>query len=227
MGWWKDKKDEKEVWVGDEGIDSAIGFLKDLTKFYEEDHDRRPKLDEVLRVLELTFQSVGYDYLHQGDRFELKFLKANVRERAKRQAYRAGDVFAVPFRKGKWVYGQILWNSPNMGPLTQFYDFTTTTPKPLNDVSKLKKLFYIYASDEGLINREWPIVGHVATTMTESELPPFVVDDAGLLEIGDRVIRDATTQEKRRLPFSAIWSVEAIHEKLRNPTARNKPARDD
>jgi hypothetical protein len=86
MGWWTVDSSRGELYVGDEPLDFVGDLLKNLARVYVEDLGRRPKLDEVCKLLELGL-STADDYLSGAGNIEVAAIQARTKKRRKRQPF--------------------------------------------------------------------------------------------------------------------------------------------
>jgi len=141
MGWWTVDSSRGELYVGDEPLDFVGDLLKNLARVYVEDLGRKPKLDEVCKLLELGL-STADDYLNDAGSIEVTAIQARTKKRRKRQPFEIGDFFAVPLasdprRNG---FGRIVGDHWNYGVLIVLFKASSDrlpTPGELIDVPLL------------------------------------------------------------------------------------------
>ena len=221
IGWWEDVGASGRAWVGDDPLDASADYVQAVAAAYRNQFKRGPTVQELLRLLELTLLVYGQELLSGLRGKEVVAMTPRMRPKPKSRKYKVGDYFAVPLGNRRFGYGRIVWTSDRMGPLAEFYDLVTSDLAPVSEARRSPRpLFHTYFEDAKLKQGKWPVIGSAPLSLTADQLPRFVMahpldENKGKLVIGDRPVRDATTEELQQLPRYSIVSAALCEDELK------------
>lgn len=107
MGWWDSDKTPGVI-LGDDPLDETFRYLEGLVGLYEEHLHRRPTVEEVRCLLEVSLRTNGRLVLHDFDDRAVTAVKIDTAKKPKDQPYEAGDFFTIPLGDGKYAIARIM-----------------------------------------------------------------------------------------------------------------------
>ena len=215
MGWWTDKTHEQETLQGDAPYDILSQAFKDIAREYMLDWNRKPRLRELIRSIEVVLNSSSEQFIFEEESIELTSLISKTRKRKRFQSYKVGDFFTIPLSNGSIAYGRILSNvqQKSMGMLVGIYNQITEHviyPAGITDKSFMFPPFF--CSDEGWTMWKQKILDHEPIGPDEFQFPKFKLGTEStrwrIIE-GDQII-DATAEEVKDLEYAALWSLGSV-----------------
>jgi hypothetical protein len=131
-----------------------------------------------------------------------------------KQKIKEGDIFQVPLKDGKFVFGKVLEST------WAFYDLCVATDEniELDIINSSKVAFKLWVTEFALTKDLWTIIGNRALTAEESETVYFYKQD----RINNKVWRTLTGAEKEpitveeclQLEVASVWDPEHVVERL-------------
>jgi hypothetical protein len=222
MGWWvMESNTEFELVLGDDPLEIADEMLTRMSQVYQEDLQRKPRLEEVLKALEFSIAVVADRYLLDFEERELVEIRARTRKRRKRQAYAVGDYFAVPLGPKQYGFGRIIDDHPKYGILIVLFDVVSTRKLRQEELKNKPGLFPpIYAGmDEAWTEWRWKVIKGTPIKPGEYLTPKFKIKgllpgEGWRIREGDKVY-PATKEEVAGLEVMGLWPPERIEDRMR------------
>lgn len=201
MGWW-DTEDGLEL--GDGPLDLAEEFLSQLAQEYIEDRDRKPKLKEILRTIELVLEQGAEEYFEEGEHVLLSGLSVKTKPRPKKQKFQIGDIFTVPL-DDHLALGYL---TPQNGLAEFFHIKSKKVPSMdrLRGVERTRPPFLIDLSP--LEKWKWKVIGNLPFDLEGFVPQQFIIGgqvtcgtdtDRGFLLVSSQ-LRLATDSEREVFP---------------------------
>jgi hypothetical protein len=160
MGWWSAPGDS-EIVVGDIPLDLVGKLLEELQVLYIESLGRRPRLEEVQYLIELSLQANGPGLFFYGD--SERHSEHAEMGKGKAIKYSAGDVLAFKIDEGVYGFARLI-KKIELGYVSEIYAETSTSPKEgLAKIKTIKKFpvildtFSLLEMGEG----EWEVIGRL------------------------------------------------------------------
>jgi Immunity protein 26 len=139
MGWWSYEND-KSVLLGDEVMDATYDYFERLRDLYAERVHRRPSIGELQAVLRLALRVNGEKYLDDvEDGKQIQSVRVKMAKRSKKQKFNVGDVFAIPIKRGQYMFGRIV-NLEDGWELIEVFAHKSSSPEYTPDIVKAKRL---------------------------------------------------------------------------------------
>lgn len=155
MGWWRI---EKEIELGDGGLDIAEDFLEKIAQEYLDDLGRKPKLIEVLRTIELILKHRTDEFIDEGEFFYVNSISGKMKRRPKKQKFHIGDVIAIPLKSDVFVYA-IMTPQHSLIELFRFKSKKIVIVECLGDVERVQLPYLVDL--EPLKNWKWKNIGQL------------------------------------------------------------------
>lgn len=160
MGWWN-ASNQTELIIGDIPLDRIGNLLEELQEIYLESLGRRPTIDELQYMIELSLKINGPGLFH-----ELQISSANHEDflvrKDKAVKYSAGDVVAFKIDEKLYGFARLI-KKIELGYVSEIYSETAASPSEgLSVINKIKKFpaildtFSLLEMGEG----EWCVVGN-------------------------------------------------------------------
>jgi hypothetical protein len=222
MGWWTADVNS-EAYIGDEPLDLVDEMLQALVRVYEANLGRKPKLSEVMRLLELSLGTATEVYLADGNEIAISAIQARTRKRRRRQPFQEGDFFAVPLRSEpkRYGFGRVIGFHEDFGSLILIFNVVSGRVLHPEELSDFPALFPpIFCGDaEALAAWRWKVIPGDLVTEGEYPVPRFKL--GGLIpgegwrvwEAGQEYM--ATEDDVKDLEKLSLWSSEAIECRMR------------
>lgn len=124
-----------------------------------------------------------------------------------------GDIFVVPIRDNRFVFGKVLTNSWG------FYDLISKTPSiDLNSLTDVGIAFKIWVSNFPIKKGAWKVIGNLPLSKGESEISYFYKQD----KINNKLWKTVTGAEEipvsieecENLELAAVYDPEHVIERL-------------
>lgn len=163
MGWWNIPGKENLV-IGDDILDITYRYLKEIRDSYKDDLDRKPTIEELEYLLNLSFRvNLDDDILENFENMEIKSLTLKTQKRLKKkEKIKPGDIFSFKINDGRYCFGRAI-NVTKNGTFIEIFDYISNYP--VFDYAKLDKWLIdplvISASIlfEKKMEGEWSIIG--------------------------------------------------------------------
>lgn len=163
MGWWNIPGKENLV-IGDDILDITYKYLKEIRDSYKEDLYRKPTIEELEYLLNLSFRvNLNDDILENFENMEIKSLTLKTQKRMKKkEKIKPGDIFAFKINDGRYCFGRCI-SLTNTGTFVEIFDYFSKYP--IFDYSKLEKwlidplVIDSYGLFERKVEGEWFIIG--------------------------------------------------------------------
>ena len=219
MGWWLDKNNLE---VGDDVLDLASHFLKDLSKIYIEALSRKPKLEELEAVLNLVWPLIGDSELFTDfDEKEIKQVIIKLGKRSKKVKLKIGDYFSFKITKDIYAFG-VVQAKVSMGFVVTVLNYFSNVPiinqKILESKDWIAHPFVIssYTLFEDPVYdydySEWRILGSIANFVPNEKLnnvyftygDPQGTGQFILNALGEKIqLKDLEVDETELLPYTS------------------------
>lgn len=160
MGWWS-APGHNEIVVGDLPLDLVGKLLEELQALYVESLGRRPKLEEVRYLIELSLKVNGPS-LFCGEDLEGHFEGAGM-GKGKAKKYSAGDVLSFKISDGLYGFARLI-KQIELGYVSEIFSETSSSPKEGLEKLKTIKQFPVILDTFSLLEMgegEWEVVGHL------------------------------------------------------------------
>ncbi|GLO31806.1 hypothetical protein PPUN12996_38640 [Pseudomonas putida] len=160
MGWWS-APGHDEIVVGDIPLDLVGKLLEELQVLYIESLGRRPKLEEIRYLIELSIKVNGPS-LFCGE--DLKSHSEDVgMGKGKTKKYTAGDVLSFKIADGLYGFARLI-KQIELGYVSEIFAETSSSPR--EELGKLQtiKQFPVILDTFSLLEMgegEWEVVGHL------------------------------------------------------------------
>lgn len=160
MGWWS-APGHNEIVVGDIPLDLVGKLLEELQALYVESLGRRPKLEEVRYLIELSLKVNGPGLFH-GEDLEGHLEDAGM-GKGKAKKYSAGDVLSFKISDGLYGFARLI-KQIELGYVSEIFAETSSSPKEGLEKLKTIKQFPVILDTFSLLEMgegEWEVVGHL------------------------------------------------------------------
>lgn len=163
MGWWNIPEKENLV-IGDDVLDITYKYLKEIRDSYKEDMERKPTIEELEYLLNLSFRvNIDDEILENFEELEIKSLTLKTQKRLKKkEKIKQGDIFAFRINDRRFCFGRCISLTRN-GTFVEVFDYISNYP--VFDYSKIEKWLIdpLVIDSYGLFERkaegEWFIIG--------------------------------------------------------------------
>ena len=141
MGWFGTEK--VNILYSDESLDLAYNFLKEFSNIYQNDLNRKPSVEELEYLLQLSFK-VNADEKFLVDFKEKKIddVKIKVIPRKKRLKYEVGDMCVIPLCNGGYAFSRIVILQPPSWYLSEIFAYYSKDKAYKPDIDKSGYLLY-------------------------------------------------------------------------------------
>lgn len=159
MGWWN-APNQTELIIGDIPLDRIGNLLEELQEIYLESLGRRPTIDELQYMIELSLKINGPGLFH-----ELQISSANhgdfLVRKDKAVKYSAGDVVAFKIDEKLYGFARLI-KKIELGYVSEIYSETAASPSEgLSVINKIKKIpghigyFFVIGNGGGGVVCSW------------------------------------------------------------------------
>ncbi|HYO65172.1 MAG TPA: Imm26 family immunity protein, partial [Archangium sp.] len=108
MGWF-DAPGHEGVVLGDDVLDETYAFMRKLSRMYEGALGRKMTCEELQVLLDTSLRVNADDTLFsEFEEQKVASVQIKTAKRPKRQNYKAGDVFAIPLKDGRFAFGRVM-----------------------------------------------------------------------------------------------------------------------
>jgi len=222
MGWYESPR-EPGVMLGDDAYDATYRFLEDLGGLYTEAFGRRPSLDELRALLEIELAMSGSALLHDCEERKVTQVAIKTQKKPKDQAFREGDVFAVPLAPNRYAFGRIMRMSKQHGTLFEFFRETARKPVFRPSILDSGRVFHpISGACSALKEWRWRVVlSDEAYAMSkEDHQLEFASPGPGRgewsgVDIDSKILRKVDEATAKTLERAGAWHPQRIEERLR------------
>lgn len=142
MGWFNAPK-YPGLLLGDDVLDETHAFLRRIAHIYESGIGRKPTCEELRALLEVSLVVNADETLLSGlEELRVTTVQIKTAKRPKRQAYKAGDIFAIPLSDGRYAFGRIMLAGGDDGELIEVFREAASRAVPTPSVLQSKRLFH-------------------------------------------------------------------------------------
>ena len=107
MGWWSEEKGRHEIIMGDGPLDIAHEMLLRIMQDYENDLERKPTLDELIRTIEIAVISAQDALFTGSEQKRITHITAKTEKRVAVWDFAEGDYLAVLLQVGGYAFLRI------------------------------------------------------------------------------------------------------------------------
>ena len=207
MGWFHAGESGEELIIGDGTLDAVDDMIHTVCKEYQEDLNRKPSLNEMIKSIEITLIASADRFFSGCEELEITEIKAKTKRRKKKQSYQDGDFFAIPLSNKKFAFGRVL-DAPNF--TFGFLDLISTRIVPPPKLQGYSYRCIIICAEDGISSWRWKVIGNIPLGPKEYTGTEFWVKDQ-LDESKAQIYfrgkyRKATRKEANNLVIFKIWT---------------------
>jgi Immunity protein 26 len=222
MGWYEHPR-VPGVMIGDEAFDTTHEFMTNLAKVYQETFDRRPTLQEMSELLEIELRVSGGKVL--GDLDERRVTKITVGTEPKRkdQAFKVGDVFAIPLGESGYAFGRIMIIDKQRGSLIEIFRAHAQRPHCRPGIVESGRLFHPVRFGDAATLKEWRwlvIASDEDYQLSETDralqfASPGPVKGWCVIDLANKIVRTISEAEAAPMERGWSWRAPQIEERIR------------
>ncbi|MDR2921620.1 MAG: immunity 26/phosphotriesterase HocA family protein [Tannerella sp.] len=141
MGWFDTSIEN--VLYSDETLDLAYKFLQEFSNIYQDDLKRKPSVEELEYLLQVSFKAnLDEDLLAGFEEKKLESLKFKIGKRKKKLKCKVGDMCAIPLPNGGYAFARILILQPPSWYLSEVFAYYSKDKVYRPEIDKSGYLFY-------------------------------------------------------------------------------------
>lgn len=221
MGWYEHSRAPGSM-VGDEAQDVTHDFLRQLSELYREQFGRGPTLEEVRLLLETGLRVSGPELL--ADMEDRRVVQAvfKTQKKPRDQAFKVGDVFAIPLGGGRVAFGRVMMLDKMRGLLVEVFRKVGRSIEGEPGVTTSGRLFHpILASVAALRSWRWIVVASDPDYRLSAEDAALQFSARGprsgwvVVDLPGKIVRTIDEEEAGRMEPGWIWPVDDIEARIR------------
>lgn len=159
MGWWS-APGHTDIIVGDIPLDLVGRLLDELQMLYVKSLGRKPTLEEVRYLINLSLKVNGPSLFFERD--SEGHLESREMGRGKAEKYSAGDILSFKIRDGLYGFARLI-KQIELGYVSEIFSETSSSPREGLEKLKAIKQFPVILDTFSLLEMgegEWEVVGH-------------------------------------------------------------------
>lgn len=234
MGWFESGK-AAGVILGDEPLDLIYDFLKQLADVYVEGCKRKPTLEEVRTLFEMVLKSAGDEYIMDLVEREVTAIVVNTKKKRKSQAYKQGDVLAIPIEGKRFAFGRLMLVNKLDGLLLEVFREISERKDPRPTVLTSGRMFHpvrfvpsLYVGGNVIKSWRWTVVtsdNDYAMTAEDMALEFKAHDSHGgwcAVDMQNNTVRALTDQEAKGMEWSGFACAEDVEQRIAEELKREE-----
>lgn len=221
MGWYEHPRAPGST-VGDEAHDTTHDFLRRLSELYREQLGRGPTLEEVRLLLETGLHVSGAELLSDMEDRRVVQAVFKVQKKPRDQAFKVGDVFAIPLGGGRVAFGRIMMLDKMRGLLVEVFRKVGRSIEGEPAVTTSGRLFHpVLAAGAALRTWRWIVVAsdpdyHLSAEDTALQFAsPGPRSGWVIVDLPGKIVRTIDEEEAGRMERGWVWPVDDLEARIR------------